>query len=190
MLINLILIYKNMSGVNMAMAKRKIKSKATEYVPKLYFAIRIRGAPGMRRKILDTLKMLRMHKVNHGVLIWGTKSYRGMLIKCKDYITYGEIDDKTLVRLLRVRGRVEGNKPLTEEHLKNLTDFKTFNALSKALHNGEIQYREKDIYKIKPVFRLHPPRKGYRGTIKKHYPEGGTLGYVGLYINDLIHKML
>ncbi|MFX0029453.1 MAG: 50S ribosomal protein L30 [Candidatus Hermodarchaeota archaeon] len=172
------------------MAKKKIKSKEMEHVPKLYFAVRIRGAPGMKRKILDTLKMLRMHKVNHGVLIWGTRSYIGMLVKCKDYISYGEIDEKTLIRLLRVRGRVEGNKPLTEEYLKNLTNFKTFKELSKALLNGETQYQEKDLQKIKPVFRLHPPRKGHRGGIKYHYTEGGTLGYVGIYINDLIHKML
>ena len=190
MLINIILIYKNTSGMNMAIAKKKIKSKEAEFVPKLYFALRIRGAPGMKRKILDTLKMLRLHKVNHGVLIWGTKSYKGMLTKCKDYISFGEIDEKTLIRLLRVRGRVEGNKPLTEEYLKKLTGFKTFNDLSKALISGEKQYRENDVYKIKPVFRLHPPRKGYRGTIKKHYTEGGTLGYVGIYINDLIYKML
>ena len=183
-------MYKKSSGVNMAMAKKKIKSKEMEHVPKLYFAVRIRGAPGMKRKILDTLKMLRMHKVNHGVLIWGTKSYNGMLVKCKDYISYGEIDEKTLIRLLRVRGRLEGNNPLTEEYLKNLTNFKTFNELSKALINGETQYREKDLQKIKPVFRLHPPRKGYRGGIKRHYTEGGSLGYVGIYINDLIHKML
>ncbi|UCC21309.1 MAG: 50S ribosomal protein L30 [Promethearchaeota archaeon] len=156
----------------------------------MYFAVRIRGAPGMRRKIMDTLKMLKMHKINHGVLIWGTPSYKGMLVKCKDYISFGEIDEKTLVRLLRVRGRVEGNHPLTEEHIKNLTNYKTFKDLAKALLNGEIQYKEKDIYKIKPVFRLHPPKKGHRGTIKKHYKEGGTLGNVGIYINELIHKML
>ncbi len=174
----------------MTMVEKNIKSKDTEYIPKLYFAIRLRGAPGMRRKILDTLKMLRMHKINHGVLIWGTKSYKGMLMKCKDYIAYGEIDDKTLVRLLRVRGKIEGNISLTEEHLKNLTEYKTFKVLSKALLSGEIQYREKDLYKIKPVFRLHPPRKGHRGSIKKHFTEGGILGYVGVYINQIIHKML
>ncbi|MHA2181560.1 MAG: 50S ribosomal protein L30 [Promethearchaeota archaeon] len=174
----------------MTMVEKNIKPKETEYVPKLYFAIRIRGAPGMKRRILDTLKMLRMHKVNHGVLIWGTKSFKGMLVKSKDYITYGEIDEKTLVRLLRVRGRIEGNKQLTEEHLKNLTEYKTFKALSKALLSGEIQYREKYLKKIKPVFRLHPPRKGHRGTIKKHYAEGGILGYVGVNINQIIHKMI
>ncbi|MFX1301835.1 MAG: 50S ribosomal protein L30 [Promethearchaeota archaeon] len=174
----------------MAMAKKKSKLKERELTPKLYFAIRIRGAPGMRGKILDTLKMLRMYKLNHGVLIWGTPSYKGMLIKCKDYIAFGEIDEKTLIRLLRVRGKVEGNKSLTEEHIKNLTSYKNFRELAKALLNGEIQYREKYIYKIKPIFRLHPPKKGHRGTIKKHFNEGGTLGNVGLYINELIHKML
>ena len=174
----------------MAMAKKKSKLKQTEIIPKLYFAIRIRGAPGMRGKILDTLKMLRMHKVNHGVLVWGTPSYKGMLDKCRNYIAYGEIDEKTLVRLLRVRGKVEGNKPLTDNHIKNLTNFKSFKDLVKALLNGEIQYKEKYIYKIKPIFRLHPPRKGHRGTIKKHYKEGGTLGDIGIYINELIHKML
>jgi large subunit ribosomal protein L30 len=174
----------------MAMAKKKVKSKETEYIPKLYFAIRIRGNPGMKSKILDTLKMLRMHKVNHGVLVWGSPAYQGMLVKCKDYIAFGEIDEKTHIRLLRVRGRIEGNKSFTEEHIRNLTEYKTFKELAKALINGKIQYKEKDIYKIKPVFRLHPPRKGYRGSIKKHYNEGGTLGYVGIYINELIHKML
>lgn len=172
------------------MAKKKVKLKGTEFVPKLYFAVRIRGSPGMKRKILDTLSMLRMNKVNHGVLIWGVKSYLGMLNKCKDYIAYGEIEEKTLVRLLRVRGKVEGNKPLTDEHIKNLTEYNNIKQFAKAVLEGKIQYREKDVYKIKPVFRLHPPKKGHRGTIKKHYGEGGTLGNVGEYINIIIHKML
>jgi large subunit ribosomal protein L30 len=174
----------------MVMSIKKTKSKKTAATPKLYFAVRVRGALGMRGKILDTLSMLRINKVNHGVLIWGEKSFMGMLNKCKDYIAYGEIDEKTLVRLLRVRGKVEGQKVLTDEHIKNLTDYKDIKEFAKALLDGKIQYREKDIFKIKPVFRLHPPRKGHRGTIKKHYAEGGTLGNVGDYINIMIHKML
>ncbi|MBN1802949.1 MAG: 50S ribosomal protein L30 [Candidatus Lokiarchaeota archaeon] len=156
----------------------------------MYFAVRIRGAPGMNRKILDTLKMLRMHKVNHGVLVWAEPSFRGMLNKCKDFIAFGEIDEKTLLRLLRARGKIEGNKPLTEEHIKNMTNYKTMKDFAQGLLKGEVQYREKDVYKIKPVFRLHPPRKGHRGTIKKHYAEGGVLGNVGVYINEIIHKMM
>ena len=166
------------------------KPKVKEKAPVLYFALRIRGAIRMRKTVLDTLKMLRMHKVNHGVLIWGERSYTGMLNKCKDYIAYGEIDEKTLIRLLRVRGRIEANKSLTDDHLRNLTKYKNIKELAKALMKGEIQYKTKDIYKIKPVFRLHPPRKGFRGSIKKHYGEGGTLGYVKDYINELIYKMI
>jgi len=174
----------------MIMAKNKVKHKDAEVIPQLYFAVRIRGAPGMNRKILDTLSMLRMHKVNHGVLIWAEKSYLGMLNKCKDYIAFGEIDEKTLLRLLRTRGKVEGNQPLTEEHVKKITRYKSMKELVQALLKGEIQFREKDLYKIKPVFRLHPPRGGHRGTIKKHYGEGGVLGNVGEYINEIIHKMI
>ncbi|GAI77007.1 unnamed protein product, partial [marine sediment metagenome] len=92
-----------MMAENNVIVSKKSKTK-TPKPPVLYFAIRIRGAPGMKRTILDSLKMLRMHKVNHGVLIWGEKSYLGMLNKCKDYIAYGEIDEKTLLRLLRTRG--------------------------------------------------------------------------------------
>ncbi|MHA1670150.1 MAG: 50S ribosomal protein L30 [Promethearchaeota archaeon] len=176
------------------MAEQKVvakkKSKKESKSPVLYFAVRVRGAPGMNRKIQDTLKMLRMHKVNHGVLLWGEKSAVGMLTKCKDYIAYGEIEERTLVRLLRVRGRIEGNTPLTDEHVKNLTTYGNIKELAKALLAGEIKFREKDIYKIKPVFRMHPPHKGFRGSIKKHYNEGGTLGYVENYINELVQKMI
>ncbi|MEJ2294965.1 MAG: uL30 family ribosomal protein, partial [Candidatus Lokiarchaeota archaeon] len=102
-----------MMAENEVIIKKKTKVKDNK-IPELIFAVRIRGSPGMNRKILDTLKMLRMHKLNHGVLLWGKPSYIGMLNKCKDFISYGEIDEKTLIRLLRVRGRIEGNKPLTD----------------------------------------------------------------------------
>jgi large subunit ribosomal protein L30 len=178
-----------MMAENNVVVRKKPKTKGSK-PPALYFAIRIRGAPGMKRVILNTLKMLRMHRVNHGVLIWGDVSYMGMLKKCKDYIAYGEIDEKALLRLLRARGKIEGNKPLTDEHIKNLTKYKNLKEFSKALFSGEIQYKTQDVYKIKPVFRLHPPRKGHRGTIKKHYNEGGTLGYVDQFINVILHKMM
>ncbi|MHA1688586.1 MAG: 50S ribosomal protein L30, partial [Promethearchaeota archaeon] len=164
------------------MAKKKMQVKDVKEDSALYFAVRVRGSPGMNRKILDTLRMLRMHKVNHGVLIWGTPSNLGMLKKCKDYIVYGKINEKTLVRLLRVRGKIEGNKSLTDEHVKNLTEFSNIKQLAKALLKGKIEYKPKDIYKIKPVFRLHPPRRGYRGTIKRGFHEGGTLGHIDEYI--------
>jgi large subunit ribosomal protein L30 len=171
--------------------RKKLKINLKEFdSPQLYFAIRIRGAPGMSKKNEDTLKMLRMNRINHGVLIWGVKSQLGMLLKVNSYICFGEVDKKTLIRLLRTRGKVEGNKPLTDEYLRKYTDYKNIKDLANNLYEGNIKYNDKNIYKIKPIFRLHPPKGGHLGSIKKHYNEGGTLGYVGLYINQLIHKMI
>ncbi|MFY1644316.1 50S ribosomal protein L30, partial [Methanoculleus bourgensis] len=55
-----------------------------------------------------------------------------------------------------------------------------------ALCSGEASLR--DLAEIKPVLRLHPPRKGYK-TIKRTFQQGGALGYYGPQINDLLYKM-
>jgi len=39
------------------------------------------------------------------------------------------------------------------------------------------------------VFRLQPPRGGFRGGIKQHFPNG-ALGYRGAKINDLVKAMI
>jgi large subunit ribosomal protein L30 len=173
----------------MAKAKKKKKSNKQQD-PRLYFVVRIRGAPGMRRKILNTLKLLRMHKVNHGVLVWGTKNYKGMLRKCNSYITYGDIQKDTLVSLLKKRGKIIGDRPLTDSAVKEFTGYETIEDLADALLKGEIQYKGNDLKKIKPVFRLHPPRGGFKGTIKRHYKEGGVLGYIGDEINQVLERMI
>ncbi len=48
-----------------------------------------------------------------------------------------------------------------------------------------------DPKKLKPFFRLHPPRKGFeRKGIKTSFANGGALGYRGTKINDLIMRMM
>lgn len=155
---------------------------------KLMLVIRIRGAPNMNYKIEDTLKMLRLHKPCHSTLLYSDPSTMGMLKKVKDFVAFGEVDEKTLIKILRNRALLIGNKQLTEEHIKNKTEYKDMESLSKALLEGKIKI--KDIDKLKPVFRLHPPRGGFRGKTKKPYTIGGTLGNVGSYINELAVKMI
>ncbi|RLI23172.1 50S ribosomal protein L30, partial [Candidatus Bathyarchaeota archaeon] len=48
----------------------------------------------------------------------------------------------------------------------------------------------KDLPDIKPVFRLHPPRKGFKGKIKKSFKAGGASGYRGEAINELLERMI
>ena len=148
-------------------------------------AIRVRGTTGVKAEIADTMKMLRLNQINHAVILDETPSYQGMLQKAKDYITWGEIKEDTLNEIISKRGRIPGGSKVTVEYIKENTSHSSIEDLSKAIFNGE----KLDELGIKPVFRLHPPRKGYK-NIKKAYNEDGTLGYRGENINDLIKKML
>jgi len=56
-------------------------------------AIRIRGTVNAKPDIIDTLKMLKLHRKNMMIIVEKTESMLGMIKKVKDYVTYGEIDD-------------------------------------------------------------------------------------------------
>ena len=152
----------------------------------MYAIVQVRGVVNTRRDIKDTLKMLRLHHINHCVLVPDTPEYLGMIRKVKDFVAYGEVDEVTIETILRTRGRVEGNAPLTDEYVRSNSSFGGIPEFASALALGET--RLTDIPGIKPVLRLHPPRKGYR-TIKRTVQQGGALGYYGEEINSLLHRM-
>ena len=149
-------------------------------------ALRVRGRTGIKKDIADTLGMLRLTRINHAVLLPENPSYQGMLQKGKDYITWGEIDQETLTQLIEKRGRMPGRERITPEALAELGDYKTAEDLSEALIKEKTTLEESG---LKPVFRLHPPRKGYN-HIRKSFKEGGTLGYRGEEIISLVKKMI
>lgn len=152
----------------------------------MYAVVRLRGPVNVRYTIEDTMKMLRLHKVNHCVLVPETPHYKGMIQKVKDYVAYGKVDAKTLAEILENRGRLEGNTRLTEEYIRENTAYDSIQAFADAVIAGETTL--KAVPKLKPVFRLHPPRKGHAG-IKRTVQQGGTLGNHGENINALLHKM-
>ncbi len=149
--------------------------------------IRIRGRVGVKRPVRDTLSMLRLHKVNHLVIVDDNPTYRGMIQKVKDYITWGEINAETLAKLIRKRGRLIGNKKVTEEYVQEKLGMSIEEFAEKVI-KGEMELS--DLPNLKPVFRLHPPKGGFKGSKKRTFKEGGALGYRGESINELIEKML
>jgi large subunit ribosomal protein L30 len=153
----------------------------------IYAVIRVRGSVNVKSDIKDTLKMLRLNSINHCVLLPKTESYSGMLQKVKDYVTWGEIAPQTLAKMIIHRGKLIGDKKISDKYIKANTKYKSIMSLAKAILEGETKYQ--DLKDIKPVIRLHPPRKGYRG-VKKSYELGGALGYRGEDINKLIDKMI
>ncbi|MEN6329459.1 MAG: 50S ribosomal protein L30 [Methanobacteriaceae archaeon] len=148
-------------------------------------AVRVRGRTGIKGDISDTLDMLRLTRINHAVLVPETPSFLGMLRKAKDYITWGEIDQETLEELLEKRAMLPGREKVTTDYLKE-TEYQSIQKLAQALLDEKTQLEEVG---LKPIFRLHPPRKGHKDT-KKTFNEGGTLGYRGEGINLLLKQMV
>ena len=122
--------------------------------------LRIRGRRKVRADVEDTLRMLRLDRPNHCVVIDDSPQNVGMVKKVKDYVAYGAVDEETIVKLLSRKGK-KGRKDL-----------------SQVMKEEEIRKAAKEILEGKkivdfanPVFRLRPPSKGYK-DIKKSYPEG------------------
>ena len=149
--------------------------------------IRIRGTTGIRPKAAKTAELLRLHRINHMVLVDDSETTRGMLQAVKDYVTWGEIDDSTIELVLKHRAQLKGHNYLGEDNLKEISGFSTFKDLAKALNKGKVKF--KDIKDIVPVIRLNPPRGGYE-SIRKQVKQEGSSGYRGKDINSLILKML
>ena len=136
--------------------------------------IRVRGDVNLKTKIKDTLKLLRLYRKNFCVVIEDNASFKGMIIKAKDYVTYGEISDDVYKLLVEKRG---------EEYKRREKDSK-----EKISYNKFISVDGK---KIKPYFRLNPPKKGFgRKGIKVSFKSHGALGYRADKINDLLKRMI
>lgn len=152
----------------------------------MFLVIRVRGTTGVIQNIADTLDMLRLNRISHAVIVDETPSYKGMLQKAKDYITWGEITPEVLTEIIAKRGRVVGGAPVTDEYVAENSDYKSIEELANALINSEVKLADLN---IKPVFRFHPPRKGYE-NIRLSVEEGGSLGYRGTDIEELAKRML
>ena len=152
-----------------------------------YAVVRVRGQADVNKDIRYTMGLLGLTRVNHCVIVPQNSSTEGMLQVVKDYCTWGEIDEETLSAMIRTRGKITGDKDINDEYLKEKTGFGSVEELSKAMI--ENNYRMRDMEDAKPIFRLHPPIKGYEGN-KRSFRNGGALGYRGKDINDLINRML
>jgi len=154
---------------------------------KCLVAVRIRGMSDVSQEVKDTLSMLRLNRNCHATLVDDRPAYKGMLRKSKDYLTWGEVSQENIALLLKKRGRLVGDKKLTDEYAKEL-DYESLDDLAEAIFKVNIEFSS--LPEVKPVFRLRPPKKGFKGKIKRSFAAGGELGYRGDAINDLLKRMV
>jgi large subunit ribosomal protein L30 len=89
--------------------------------------------------------------------------------------------------MLQKRGRLVGNKKLSDEYAQKL-GYKSLNELAEAVATCKVEHQK--LPDINPLFRLHPPSKGFKGKTKKNFRAGGEAGYRGEAINNLIKRMV
>ena len=148
--------------------------------------IRVRGTSDISREIKETLQMLHLTRNCHATLIDDRPSYLGMLRKARNYLTWGEISKEAIQLLVEKRGRLIGNKKLTEKYAQQI-GHESLSDLAEAIYELRVEYDS--LLNIKPIFRLRPPKKGFKGKVKRSYAAGGVTGYRGEAINELIKRM-
>ena len=152
-----------------------------------YAAVRVRGTVNISPNIKKTLNLLNLTRANHCAILDENKINEGMLQVVKDYVTWGEIEKDTLSKLISKRGKLKGDKDITEDYLKSSTSFDKIDKLSQAILDKKFKYKE--IPNVKPIFRLKPPKKGYE-CVKRSFVNKGALGYRKKDINKLIDRMI
>jgi large subunit ribosomal protein L30 len=128
--------------------------------------VRIRGRRSMKPKIDHTLKLMKLHRTNHAVIYKATAPIIGMLKIAKDYIAFGKISKETLEALIAKRGEKGAKKASEVIKPKEVAD-----AVFSGKKLGDF---------IDPVFRLAPPRKGWKNVKKPELivPESGDIDAV------------
>lgn len=165
-----------------ATVKPKVETK--KEIPKtenkVYAVIRVRGGFMLRSDMRITMDHLHLTRQNHLVLVKDSPVNNGMIRKINSYVTWGDIDEETLIKLLIKRGKNDKAKDAG-------LDEKKAKEISKEVVSGKKSLND---FGLKNLFRLSPPTNGWeRGTIKVLYPRG-ALGFRGKEINKLIKRMM
>lgn len=132
--------------------------------------IRISGKVGISKDVENTLFRLRLRKKYACVVVNEKENLKGIIMKIRDYVAYGNIDKETLKELIEKRAK--SDKKIDAEKI------------SSEIFSGKKKLKD---FGIKEFFRLHPPIKGIKSS-KLHYPKG-VLGE-NKEINNLIRRML
>jgi large subunit ribosomal protein L30 len=154
---------------------------------KCLVAVKVRGEISAQREAKETTAMLGLTHSNHAVILNSKPAFRGMLKRAQSYVTWGEASKETVALMLKKRGKLAGGKPLTDEAAQKL-GYKSLDDLVDAVANCKTDYWK--LEGVQKVFRLHPPKKGFKGKTKRSYNAGGEAGYRGEAINELVKRMV
>jgi large subunit ribosomal protein L30 len=133
------------------------------------------------------MKIMHLTRKNHCILAFDSPQLKGYLVLMKDFVTWGDISKENTEKLFKAHSEISGGSKLTDEYLQKNSKYKSITEFSHAFFEGKASMKE--VAGLKPMFRLHPPIKGFDGGIKQVYPEG-SLGFRKDGIDKLIVRMM
>ncbi len=154
---------------------------------KCIVAVKVRGEVSAQREARETTELLGLSHTNHAVLLDSRPAYLGMLQRAQSYVTWGEASLETVLAMLKQRGRLLGNKKLSDAFAQQ-AGFKSLEDLADAIFSCRAEFSK--LEGVSRTFRLRPPKKGYKGKTKKSFRAGGEAGYRGDAINELVKRMV
>ena len=148
--------------------------------------VNLRGMVKLRYDVKRTLMQLRIQRRYSATIVPDNDVNRGMLHVLKTQAAWCKADPETLSLLLTSRGRSSMKKRMTDEEVRSL-GYEGIAGLARAISEGTIGLL--GVTAVKPFFRLHPPRGGFRRSTRRMYTQGGELGE-NPSLPELLRKML
>src|SRR5215472_3090548 len=152
-------------------------------------AVRLRGTAADNPEIEKTMESLKLERTFQARLLDNTPSNLGMLRLVQALVAWGEVAPEILGQVLEKRGEKNGADGLDDGFVKILGKA-SFEDLGKAVVAGEVGIRDLYSAGLKPRFRFHPPRGGFKRSLRRAASDGGELGYRGSDINLLVKRMI
>lgn len=142
--------------------------------------IRLKGKMGLSPKVRTTLSSLNLNRLYHCTVVPENESFLGMVKACKDFVSFGKIDQKTMELLLAKKGRLlDGKKVSSAKSPKEIEE------LAKGICSSNQPLSK---YSLIPFFALSPPKGGFQRSRKAQAPLG-PLGK-NAKIAELIERMV
>ncbi len=135
--------------------------------------IRISGLVKISGDVQETLFRMRLRRKYSLIFLDPTPINMKLLNKVRNYVAYGDINEKTLLELIEKRAEPIDKKKIDAKLIVSRLGKENLSSLG-----------------LKPFIRLHPPRGGI--DAKKHFgvSKKAVLGDNKEKINDLIRRML
>ncbi len=156
----------------------------------IVLAVRLRGTATDDPNVRKTMQTLALKSAFSARLLENNPSILGMLRTAKSLVAWGEANPTTVETLLRKRAEREAEKKVDDDFARLFFNKHDVGDLANSVVTGEVSVSKLCDAGVKPTFRLHPPRGGFRRSIRRAATDGGELGARGGDINRLVQRMI